>query len=185
MYCGQVLGIFDGFYEMGRKMKTGHFYLMVKNIRSCLVLMVLSCFTVQTYAEDVTVRLSVQNIHHPEWERATDEELAVLRGGFVLPNGVHIDMSLEKFIHLNDVLVHSSSLQLPGAGVVLQAGMQNMVSDSITVPELSTFVQNTLDSQHIEALTTINIEVSNLKGIAANGGGQQVFTEFLAPALLR
>ncbi|MDF0678120.1 MAG: hypothetical protein P0107_03340 [Nitrosomonas sp.] len=26
-----------------------------------------------------------------------------------------------------------------------------MVSDSIIVPELSTFVQNTLDSQHIEA----------------------------------
>lgn len=166
-------------------MGTGNFHLIVKATQLYLVPLVLSCFVAQVHAADMNAGLPVQNSFHQEWERATDKELSMLRGGFVLPNGIHIDMSLEKLVHLNDVLVHSSSLQLPGAGVVLQAGMQNMVSDSITVPELSTFVQNTLDSQHIEALTTINIEVSNLKGIAVNGGSQHIFTEFLAPALLR
>lgn len=166
-------------------METGNFRLIIKAIQLCLALLILLCFGTQLRADDVNAGSSVKNSFHHEWERATDEELSMLRGGFVLPNGIHIDMSLEKFIHLNDVLVHSSSLQLPGDGVVLQAGMQNMVSNSITVPEFSAFIQNTLDSQHIEALTTINIEVSNLKGIAENGGNQQIFTEFLAPALLR
>lgn len=166
-------------------MKVGNFHLIIKDTQLYLALLMLFCFAAQVYAEDMNTGLPIQSSFHQEWERATDKELSMLRGGFVLPNGVHIDMSLEKLIHLNDVLVHSSFLQLPGTGVVLQAGMQNMVSDSIVVPELSTFVQNTLDSQHLEALTTINIEVSNLKGIAVNGSNQHIFTEFLAPTLLR
>ncbi|MXS86411.1 hypothetical protein ABO04_11070 [Nitrosomonas sp. HPC101] len=166
-------------------METGKSRLRVKSIQHYLALSMLLCFVPQVQAEDINTGLSIQNAFHQEWERATDKELSMLRGGFVLPNGIHIDMSLEKLVRLNDVLVHSSSLQLPGEGVVLQAGMQNMVSGSITVPELSTFIQNTVDSQHIEALTTINLEVSNLKGITESSGSQRVFTEFLAPALLR
>lgn len=166
-------------------MQTKPFHQVVKNIRPCLVLLALSCFIVQAYAENMYASEPERDIFHQEWERATDEELAALRGGFILPNGVHVDMNLEKFVHLNDVLVHSSSVQLPGEEMVLQVGMQNMVSGSMTVPELSTFVQNTLDSQHIETLTKINIEISNVKGVIANGGNQRVFTDFLAPALLR
>lgn len=165
-------------------MKIKYLHRVVKNIRSCFVLLILSCFVAQAHAEHVDARLS-KHIYQPEWERATDEELAALRGGFILPNGIHIDMSLEKFIHLNDVLIHASSIQYPGEGAVLQAGMQNMIANSVTIPEVSTYVQNALDGQHIEALTKINIEVSNVRGVMANGGSQRIFADFLAPALLR
>lgn len=166
-------------------MKIVNFRLMTKTIQAYFVLLTLSCFMVQACAEDVNAESTARNIFHQEWERASDEELAMLRGGFILPNGLHIDMSLEKFIHLNDVLVHTSSVQYPGDGVVLQVGAQNIVSGSSVVPVPSTFVQNTLDSQHIEALTKINIEVSNMKGVTANGENSGIFTNFLAPALLR
>lgn len=167
-------------------MKTGNFRLTAKAVRARLILLVLSCFMVQAYAEDMNTRLAARDVFHQEWERASDEELAMLRGGFILPNGLHIEMSLEKFVHLNDVLVHASSVQYPGDGVVLQVGVQNFVSGSSAAPVLGTFVQNALDSQHIEALTKINVEISNMKGVMANGGGNNgIFTNLLAPALLR
>ncbi|SFU43533.1 hypothetical protein SAMN05216339_102217 [Nitrosomonas eutropha] len=166
-------------------MRIKSFRLMVKNIQSCLAMLILSCSMVAAYAEDLNTRTLTQDHFHQEWERATDEELSTLRGGFILPNGIHIDMNLEKFIHLNDMLVHSSSMQVPGESVVLQTGMQNLAPDSVAMPQLSSFIQNTLDSQHIDALTKINIEVSNLKEVMANGSNHRVFTEFLAPALLR
>jgi len=162
-------------------MRIGNFRLAAKDARPYLMLLMLFCFDTQVHAEDINIR----NSFHQEWERATDEELSALRGGFILPNGIHIDMSLEKFIHLNEVLVHSSSVQIPGEGVVLQAGMQNLMPDSVVTPQLSTFIQNTLDSQHIDALTKINIEVSNVKGAMAADSNHRIFTEFMAPALLR
>ncbi len=166
-------------------MKTARSNLLPKSIRSCLVLLILPYFMVQAHAEGVDAGLTKQDAFKQEWERASDEELDSLRGGFILPNGMHINMNLEKFIHLNDVLVHASTIQYPGEGSVLQAGMQNMIANSVSIPEISTYVQNALDGQHIEALTKINIEVSNVKGLMANGGNQRVFTDFLAPALLR
>ncbi len=166
-------------------MRIRSFHLAVKDIQLCFAILMLSCSMVVAHAENLNTRALAQNHFHQEWERATDEELSELRGGFILPNGIHIDMSVEKFIHLNDTLVHASSMQVPGEGVVLQTGMQNLVPDLAVVPQLSTFIQNTLDSQHIDALTKINIEVSNLKDVMASGGNHRVFTEFLAPALLR
>lgn len=166
-------------------MKTESFYLIIKKTQYYLILFLLFCFAGQVYAENMDIELSTQDSFHQEWERATDKELSALRGGFILPNGIHIDMSLEKFIHLNDVLVHSSSIQLPGEGVVLQAGVQNLMPDMGVAPQMSTFVQSTLDSQHIDALTKINIEISNVKGAMLNDSNYRAFTEFLAPALLR
>ncbi len=155
-----------------------------KDIWSYVVLLLLSGFAITAYAEDMLAALSAKNGFHQEWERATDDELSALRGGFILPNGIHVDMSLEKFIHLNDTLVHSSSVQAP-QNAILQAGVQNLIPDSAAMPQLSTFIQNNLDSQYIEAVTKINIEVSNLKGAMANGSNHRIFTEFLAPALLQ
>ncbi|BBL35794.1 hypothetical protein Nstercoris_02070 [Nitrosomonas stercoris] len=156
--------------------------LEIKNRLSGIILplILMAGLTTSACAED---GLSGRDGFYQEWERATDAELSALRGGFILPNGVHINMSLEKFVHLNDVLVHSSSVQTP-KNMLLQVGMQNLVPGSVAAPQLSTFIQNSLDSQYIEAITKINIEVSNLKGVV-NGGNQRAFTEFLAPALLR
>lgn len=158
-------------------------YLRIKNsLLGMMLSLMLAGLVVPAYAED---SLPNQDSFHQEWERATDEELSALRGGFILPNGMHINMSLEKFIHLNDVLVHATSAQLAEQGAILQVGIRNLIPDSATMPQLSTFIQNTLDSQHIKTLTKINIEIGNLGEMMANSGNHRVFTEFMAPALVR
>jgi len=166
-------------------MKTTDFFPAVRRMQLRLMLLALFCFMKQVHAGDINADSATQNVFHQAWERASDEELASLRGGFILPNGIQVDMSLEKFIHLNDVLVHSSSVHVPGEGVLLQAGGMNSVSGSVAVPQLSTFIQNTLDSQHIDALTKINIDISNVKGATASLGNHRMITDYLAPALSR
>jgi hypothetical protein len=166
-------------------MKNKNFYSRaVNNIQLYFVVIMLFCGTAQVSAESMSMRKSTLDYYH-EWSRATDEELEALRGGFILPNGVHINLSLERLIRLNDELVRSFSYQLPGEGVILQAGVQNLVSDAIVMPEFSTIIQNGLDSQKIEAMTKIDIEVSNIQGIMSGNGNHRVFTDFVAPALLQ
>ncbi len=166
-------------------MKTENFYHRALNIRSCLVIFALSCFMVQASAEDLGIRASDQDLFYQEWDRATNEELDALRGGFVLPNGVHINLSLERFIRLNDELVRSSLFQLPEEMVLQVGGIQNLVSESIALPQLSTIIQNTLDSQQIEAMTKIDIEISNLGGAVADNSNHRIFTDFVAPVLVQ
>ncbi len=166
-------------------MKNKNFYLRaIDNIQLYFAAIMLICMVTQVSAESMSLRKSTLDYYH-EWSRATDVELEALRGGFILPNGVRIDLSLEKFIHLNGNELYSSFFQLPGEGVTLQAGVQNLVSDAIVMPEFSTIIQNSLDSQQIEALTKINIEISNLQGIMSGNGNHRVFTDFVAPALLQ
>ena len=111
---------------------------------------------------DIEFNKQVSGNIYDHWVRATDDELAQQRGGFVLPNGVMIDISLERTIFLNDIETVSTFFEFPENGVLIQNGYGNMVPDSISSP-LSSVLQNNLDDQLIKAINELNIEISDLQ----------------------
>jgi hypothetical protein len=113
------------------------------------------------------------------WERASDGELDQLRGGFVLPNGLSIDFSLERIVSLNGAVVSSSFFQLPGNALLFQNGNLNQASDLVRAP-LASVIQNSLDNQMIKTMTDINIAVSNFKNLDLNNHGM-VFNNLILP----
>jgi hypothetical protein len=102
------------------------------------------------------------------WERASDSELDQLRGGFVLPNGINIDFSIQRIISLNDVVVSSSFSQLPGNMTMIQYG--DLSQAPLGIPGLGNVIQNNLDNQTIKSLTNVDLTVSNIKNMPLNAG---------------
>ncbi len=131
-----------------------------------------SSFTAQVLADETVLRFD-------HWERASDDELDQLRGGFVFPNGIIIDFSLERVTSLNGSVVSSSFFQLPENAALLQNGSLNQ-SPALAGDGLSSIIQNNLDNQIIRTVTEINIAVSNLKNSALNNGGM-VFNDLIQP----
>lgn len=115
------------------------------------------------------------------WPRASDSELAQLRGGFLLPNGVNIDLSIEKIISLNGVETFSSFFQFPENGFLLQNGVGDLAPD-LAASALNSIIQNNLDNQVISTINEINLEVSNLQNLDLNDGSR-VFTDQVVPNL--
>lgn len=113
------------------------------------------------------------------WERASDDELDQLRGGFVFPNGIIIDFSLERITSLNGSVVSSSFFQLPENAALLQNGSLNQSPD-LAGSGLSSVIQNNVDNQIIRTVTAINIAVSNFKNLDLNNGGM-VFNSLIQP----
>jgi hypothetical protein len=115
-------------------------------------------FTSQALASDLTAEADSTLAN---WEAASDAELAELRGGFTLPNGMIIDFSLEKTIYLNGEKSFSSVFQLPGNAALSQNGLQNL-SQILANSGLRSVIQNNLDNQIINSITEINITLRNL-----------------------
>lgn len=115
------------------------------------------------------------------WPRASDSELALLRGGFMLPNGINIDFSIEKIISLNGVETFSSFFQFPENGFLLQNGAGDLAPD-LASAALNSIVQNNLDDQVISTINEINLEISNLQNLDLNDGSR-VFTDQIVPNL--
>tara|TARA_R110002073_G_scaffold159066_1_gene314321 strand:- start:1415 stop:1903 length:489 start_codon:yes stop_codon:yes gene_type:complete len=139
-------------------------------------------FGVVSFSSQVMAEVTLNPLHsfekQDDWVRATDRELALQRGGFVLPNGVNINLSLEKTIFLNGVETFSSFFQLPENFSLLQNGNQNLTSD-LGGSTLSSVIQNNLDNQAIKTINEFNIEVSNLQNLDLKGS--QVFTDLILP----
>ena len=131
---------------------------------SLSIIFVSVSFSGQVLADEVLNKSVSTNNIYDNWAKATDDELAQQRGGFTLPNGVIVDISLERMIFLNGVENISSYFQLSENGVFLQNGSENLAPDSIG-PVLSSVIQNNLDDQAIKAINELNIEISNLQGI--------------------
>ncbi len=115
------------------------------------------------------------------WERASDDELDRLRGGFVLPNGMNIDFSLARISSLNGAIVSSSFFQLPDNVSLFQNGILNQSTD-LTGAGLGSVIQNNLDNQVIRTVTDINIAVSHLKNFDLNNSGM-IFNNLVLPNL--
>jgi hypothetical protein len=122
----------------------------------------LAGFTYQVLADGLPAETDDFPSH---WEAASDAELAQLRGGFTLPNGVTFDFSMEKIIYLNDTETFTATFKLPNNATFFQNGLQNTASEWAG-SGLGSVIQNNLDNQAIKSLTTINIDLGNLRNLS-------------------
>ena len=97
-----------------------------------------------------------------EWLPVPDSTLSELRGGFVLGNGVVVDINFQKSIAQNGELVSYSYFQSPQNLDLLITDELNLAS---VLPDstLNTVLQNTLDNQTLSAITNIDITIKNLE----------------------
>lgn len=115
---------------------------------------------------------------YANWIRATDEELAQQRGGFVLPNGMTLAISIEKMIFLNGVETFSSLIKFPEHDTLVQNGNQNVAPDMIS-SALGTVIQNSLDEQAIKVINEIGIEIGNLQNMGSYTNKSRI--DFIMP----
>ncbi len=109
------------------------------------------------------------------WAAAEDAELDELRGGFVLDNGMVVDLSFATSVFINgqeqfsDRLILASDFsidQLRGAAV--NNGPNNFASSHAAMDNM-TLIQNNLDNQIITMMRSIDIMISNLKNASEFG----------------
>ncbi len=112
--------------------------------------------------------------------RATDAELAQQRGGFTLPNGMVVNISLERLIFLNGIETASSFIQFPVDGVLIQNGSGNLGQDLVG-SVIGSIIQNSLDDQSIKSINELNIEISNLQNLDLKSS--TVITDLIMPNL--
>lgn len=148
-----------------------------KFIRAGLCIAALNGFACQLFADESST-ISPQRFG--DWERVSDAELARLRGGFVLSNGVSVDFSLDRITSLNGAVVSSSFFQTPGNVSLFQNGALNQASELSRSAGLGSIIQNNLDNQSISTINNINITVSHLKNFNFNNSGM-VFNNLMLP----
>lgn len=113
----------------------------------------------------------------PEWVAVPGERLERMRGGFQLPSGMPVSFGIERVAYVNGALVASASVSISDLGrmtpeqalalrdlggpLVIQLGGGNHFDVSRAFAG-GTVIQNTLDGQHVQALTRINVGVGTL-----------------------
>ncbi|NOR71528.1 MAG: hypothetical protein GQ532_17890 [Methylomarinum sp.] len=151
-------------------------------ISQCMHTCVLGIFGLANLTSNVCAEDYISgSFINQEWEKATDEELDALRGGFALANGVIIDFSFEKQVFQNGVESFSSYFEIPTNISLVQNGALNFVS-GFSSSLLTSIIQNNLDNQIIRTINTINIDISNLSGINYNASAAEVFRGQILPS---
>lgn len=110
----------------------------------------------------------------------SDARLAACRGGFDLGGGLVASFGIDRAIYINGNLVASVSVNIPDLARIdsAQANALAMLANGVTLihngpgnfVDPASFnratgaivIQNTLDNQQIQALTTLNTTVRNL-----------------------
>ncbi len=152
---------------------------IIKEVAGLLTMIGASIFCPQTRADNSAISdISRFNV---EWQRATDYELEKLRGGFTLPNGIVLDISIDRVILVNDRLVSSTVFNISENNFKLQNGLQN-IATSWSGSGLGAIIQNNLDNQSIKTINTINIGISNLKNLNQDVGAQ-ITRELILPTI--
>ncbi|MFT4175002.1 MAG: hypothetical protein QM639_20695 [Rhodocyclaceae bacterium] len=107
---------------------------------------------------------------------ASDDMLDSLRGGYALPGGLVVSFGIAREIYVNGELAHASHTQIDALGNVvantalndsttlIQRGIGNMADLSGLAGDAHAIViQNSLDGQQFNALTTIDVRVNSLQ----------------------
>lgn len=121
------------------------------------------------------------------WQAVSDQHLEQMRGGFDLGSGIVASLGIDRAVYINGNLVTSTSINIPDishidsaqatalAAVMNSANIvQNGPGNSIDPSTLSqargaTIIQNTLNNQQIQALTTLNVSTNSLNLFRAMG----------------
>lgn len=133
---------------------------------------------------------------------ALDETaLDTLRGGFIGDSGLKISFGIERAVYINGSLVTTTSLNLSELGTLsagkaaalslpevgnrialIQNGAGNTVLTDLGPAAIGTVIQNTLNGQKIQTLTTINATANSLgmlKSIEAQRNLRSAITDSL------
>jgi hypothetical protein len=113
------------------------------------------------------------------WTAVEDSRLEQTRGGFDFGGGLLASFGIERQIFINGALVTTTSLQIPdvsrltaeqsaalattvGSTQWVQNGLGNRIDAAALQGSGGTLIQNSLDNQQIQGLTTLNVGVNNL-----------------------
>lgn len=114
------------------------------------------------------------------WLAVGDRRLDAARGGFDSGNGLLVSFGIARQIYVNGNLVSSSNVQIPDVGHITssQADALALATGTVNVIQIgpgnsfdpsafrqatgATVIQNTLDNQNIQSLTTLDASVNNL-----------------------
>ncbi|HYE35312.1 hypothetical protein [Methylocaldum sp.] len=112
------------------------------------------------------------------WAAAKDAELDELRGGFVLGNGMVVDLALATSVFINGQERFSDHFQLSNdvsidqlRQVAVNNGPNNFAMTDAAMNNVAV-IGNTLDNQVINLLRSVDITLSNIKGMDLSGLGQ-------------
>ncbi|HTV84123.1 MAG TPA: hypothetical protein VME63_01885 [Dyella sp.] len=115
------------------------------------------------------------------------EKLDAVRGGFDLGDGLQVSFGIERAVYINGALVTYNSINIPDvAHITTQQAMSlasalsavNVVQNgpgntfdpsSIGQTAAATVIQNTLNNQTIQSLTTLNVSVNTLDAFRSQG----------------
>ncbi|TMM44759.1 hypothetical protein [Colwellia ponticola] len=122
-----------------------------------------------------------QSLAMEKWRKVPDTKLAGSRGGFLLPNGVIIDISFEKRIFRNGEETSSAYFQIPNNLNLIKNGQLNNTelakksSNQIADSLFHSIIQNDLDNQTLQTINNINIDIKNLNNINLTPSNNQFF----------
>lgn len=110
------------------------------------------------------------------WTPVDPARLMDMRGGMELPSGLLLSFGIERLVYVNGALVASANLRVADVGritpeqaqtladinrgMVVQVGDGNLFDASTTGAGL--VIQNTLDGQDIQSITTLDVGVDTL-----------------------
>ena len=132
------------------------------------------------------------------WTKVGDDALDEARGGFDLGNGLVASFGIDRAVYINGNLVTSTSFNVPDVAHMTTQQAQAMASalNSVSVTQVgpgntfdpsslrhglgATVIQNTLNDQHIQSITTINTSTNSLNVLR-----QQNFQDALQQAQLQ
>lgn len=108
----------------------------------------------------------------------SESRLDGVRGGFVNHEGLQVSFGIERAVYINGSLVTTTSLNVSGLGagataaadvaargsLLIQVGAGNVFTTApLSAAMLGTVVQNTLDGQRIQSVTTVNAAVNSVQ----------------------
>lgn len=95
-----------------------------------------------------------QNVDDLAWEQVPDSELGELRAGFVLDNGMVVNIRFDKQLFVNGDPVSQTYFDSADA-------MGQQIA-SFSGDDLNTVLQNSLNDQVLSSVTQMDISISNL-----------------------
>jgi hypothetical protein len=117
------------------------------------------------------------------WRAVSEDRLDDMRGGFDVPSaaGLRVSFGIDRAVYINGDLVASASVNIPdvarmtaaqaqqlstvvNTGNLVQNGPNNVAPPEVTTgaAAAATVIQNSLNNQTLQAITTINAAVNSL-----------------------
>jgi hypothetical protein len=117
------------------------------------------------------------------WQAVPEDKLDDMRGGFDVPAlaGLHISFGIDRAVYINGDLVASASVNIPDVARMTAAQAQQLATvvntvnlvqngpNNVAPPDVAagaaaaaTVIQNSLNNQTLQAVTTINAAVNSL-----------------------